>query len=331
MLARMLTGSFSARLFWAAGALAVCGALAVAQGKATRKDIASPGQYWRNAGYVALVPAIRVSISPGTETLIYLHVPDGAKITTRLLAEQGRHSFVLPPGSAADRVSLSLREGAIEDVRGTRWGSDGSEFFHVYRPTKPGAGAPLAGYEWRRDNAVAAAAATKKLLAMMRSVGRLHPDLGMSRDDAGRFSSLNQCQSCHQADKPVALDDRDPLPPWATDGSGLYVPISVFDDSAPLSMSDAFDDPNADDRFVTATCAGAPAARETGYGARYFSCPDGAMAMGRYDLQAALDAGDEHAQKVCASRRYIFSHLDETGRAAFAKAMAPCRNGEPQG
>ena len=299
-----------------------------------RLDVADPSRFWLGEGYVALTPAIRVSVFPGTETVIYLRIPEGARLQTRYLADQGRHTFQLPAGSASDRVSFSLRGDGpptIDDVRGTRWGADGVEYFHVLRPTAFAAGAPLAGYEWPRGDAKSQDLATGKLVDLIRSTSESTPQLHASRRDIARFRDLNRCQGCHQADKPPAADDRDPLPPWPTDASGLYVPLAVLDDSALLSASDFFDDPNAGDRFVTASCAsGAAELRENGY-SRWFNCPDGSMPTGRYDIRAALRSGENHAKQVCATRLYLFDHLDHVGRKAFDKAMTSCRDAASQG
>lgn len=97
-------------------------------------EIVNPSQYWAESGFVALVPAIRVSVTPGSKTAIYLRVPDGQRIATRFLPDQARYTLKLPPGSVADRVSYSMRAdgtSALRDVRGTRWDENGVEFFHV--------------------------------------------------------------------------------------------------------------------------------------------------------------------------------------------------------
>ena len=93
----------------------------------TRIEIADPRAYWRDQGFVELTPAIRVSVAPGARTAIYLKIPEGARIGTRLLPAQGRATLILPPGSASDRVSLAASadgEWTVDDVRGTRWGGN---------------------------------------------------------------------------------------------------------------------------------------------------------------------------------------------------------------
>lgn len=293
----------------------------------SRIDIGDPRAYWRDQGFVELTPAIRVSVAPGARTAILLKIPEGARIATRLLPAQNRATFLLPPGSASDRVSLAAGadgEWTVDDVRGTRWGVDGREYFHVYRPAGPDLHAPLVGYEWPRDDPNLAIAATTLLTALVRDTPAPFTALLPSWGEVARFRQLNRCDTCHVADKPMAETDRAVLPSWATDASGLYVPLAVLADRAPLSTSRMFHDPNSGEAFVTATCAGQPAREHLGRRSRWFSCPDDAVPIGTLDVPAGLAAGDPHVLRVCASRRYLFDRLDPAGREAFAAAFAAC-------
>ena len=292
-----------------------------------RIDIADPQRHWRDQGFVELTPAIRVSVAPGARTAIYLKVPDGARIAGRRLPSPDRATLQMPPGSASDRVSFTAAldgQWTVDDVRGTRWGGDGREYFHVYRPRGPDLHAPLVGYEWPRDDPHLAIAATRLLSDLVRDTPAPLSAMLPSWGEVARFRMLNRCESCHVADKPMAADDRAALPSWATDGSGLYVPLAVLADRAPLSTSRMFHDPNIGEAFVTATCGDMPAREHMGRRSRWFSCPDDAVPMGILDVAAGLAAGNPHVQRVCASRRYLFDRLDPAGRQAFAPAFAAC-------
>lgn len=297
-----------------------------------RIDIADPARHWRDSGFVELTPAIRVSVPAGARTAIYLAIPDGATVRARMLPEQGRATLVLPPGSVSDRVGFTADEDGrwtVEDVRGTRWGADGREYFHVYRPLTAAADAALAGYEWPRDDPHRAVEATALLTQMVRDLPQPFSGALPSWGSVARFRALNQCERCHVADKAEARADGAPLPPWATDASGLYVPLAVLGDRAPLSTTPFFDDPNAGDPFVAARCAvGAageqPAQEHLGRRSRWFSCPDGGVPVGIFDVAAALKAGDAHARLLCASRRYLFERMDADARRLFAASFAAC-------
>lgn len=286
-------------------------------------SIADPQRHWQDKDYVEMTPPIRVSAIAGTQTVIYLYLPQGALLQTRQVASQERYSFVLPQGSSVDRVSFSPSPDGtmdITDVRGTRWDDNGIEYFHVLRPDGPEHNATLSGYEWPRENLDAQNTATSKLVELIQSAAAAP----VSRRSLARFRMLNRCQSCHVSDKPQASLANGPLPPWPTDGSGLYVPLAVLGKEALLSDSDFFDDPNAGDPFVSVSCnSGNINAHDNGR-SRWFTCPGNVIAGGQYDITAALIAGEDHARRVCASRQYLFGHMDETGRDVFSGAMAEC-------
>lgn len=286
-----------------------------------------PANYWVEHGFVPLEPPIRVSVVPGSETVIFVRIPEGGRASTHFLPSQGRYTITLPPGSAADRVSYSRRpDGSrvVDDVRGTRWDDNGTEFFHVYHPTSDLPNAPLAGFEWLRRDLQQQEDATEQLITLIRSTGERYPWLRASRRDLARFRRLNNCSLCHTADKPAAQTGDDSLPPWPTDGLGLYVPLAVLEDSAPLSASSFFDDPNAGDPFVSVRCRFGEAALHQSASSRWFTCSDGSAPMGYYDLGRALLSGDDHSHRVCTTRRYLFDRLDELGQEVFRRAMRAC-------
>lgn len=293
----------------------------------TSLEIADPSKYWSGEGFVPLVPAIRVSVAPGSRTVIYLRIAVGQQIATRFLPDQDRYTIKLPPGSTADRVSFSKRSDgalAIDDVRGTRWDESGTEFFHVYRPVGDGANAPLMGFEWRRGDSQQEARAAAQLIDLIQSTSERFPVLRASRRDVARFRDLNRCQMCHLPNKQEAQTNVDVLPPWQTDVLGLYVPLAALKDDAPLSATPYFDDPNADDPFVSARCARGYADRRRSMASRWFACDDGSVPIGHYDLASALTANQEHAHLVCATRRYLYDRLDELGRQIFAPSVQAC-------
>ena len=320
--------SRSGRSWLAGAAMLLSGAAALAAdetGQIRRIDIADPGRYWPDNGFVALSPAIRVSVSPGAETVIYLKVGAGG-LVTRYLPDQRRYSLTVPPGSAADRVSFAIdRAGhrTIDDVRGTHW-DDTGEYFHVYRPVSGAIGAALAGYEWRRGDADQQRAATALLTGLITSTPAPFGERPADAEDVERFRALNRCQLCHVADKPQARSADEALPPWATDGSGLYVPPAVLADEAPLSDTDDFDDPNAFDRFVAARCPRGTATLLGRSGDHWYGCADGGLPVGRRDVAAGRAAGDSYTAQLCASRRYLYDRLDALGRRAFAAAFFTC-------
>jgi hypothetical protein len=211
----------------------------------------------------------------------------------------------------------------IDDVRGTRWDRDGVEYFHVYLPRDDRAGSALVGVEWRRDDPEQERLATDWLVDWVRT--HPAPPDGATMDDAqaARFRSLNHCQKCHIADKPEATSEADRMPPWPTDGRGLYAPLAVLAPRAILSNTPAFDDPNAGDPFVTARCPNGPAVLQGTPGAHWFLCARG-VPGGERDLLAATRAADGYAARTCRSRRYLVSHMDPAARALHEPTLRPC-------
>ena len=302
-------------------------ATAAAAGEPRRVEIADPAHHWHDDGFVELTPSIRVSVPLGARTLVYLKLPDGARLTTRYLADQRRHTILLPPGSASDRVGLMADEAGtwtVEDVRGTRWDAEGREYFHVYRPATAAAGARLVGYEWRRGDAALQQRATEMLTEMVSDLPTPFSGSPPSGRGIAQFRALNECQSCHVPDKGQATSPYERLPPWTTDASGIYVPLAVLADRAVLSTTPAFHDPNASDPFVQARCAGGPAMEYVRWGRHFFRCADGGLPIGLHDVAAARAAGDAHAERVCASRRYLYERMDDAGRQAFTAAFRAC-------
>jgi hypothetical protein len=49
--------------------------------------------------------------------------------------------------------------------------------------------------------------------------------------------------------------------------------------------------------------------------------------MGILDVRAALEANDPHARRLCASRRFLYEHLDADGKGIYQEAIAECEQG----
>ena len=79
------------------------------------------------------------------------------------------------------------------------------------------------------------------------------------------------------------------------------------------------------DLALTITCpsGGTPQLQEHGV-ARQFSCASFENPEGGLDVTRALAAGDERTVAMCKSRRYLFDHMDDVARAAFADAFEAC-------
>ncbi len=266
---------------------------------------------WKEAGFVELVPPIRPPTSAdGSDRIsVWLRLPSAAQIITD--RSSGEPRLRMPSGAELDRVEVTQRgdltTAEVEDVRGTTFGPEG-ESFHVFRRRD----AELWGLEWARGDAVAQRAADQALAAGLPPAAR------------GRLVELNQCAGCHTPDKPAATRVAEStLPHRKTDASGLYHPQSVLERETPVEFSRP-NDPNLADPFVRFRCAtGGLSVREAG-GSKSPRCSDGSVPLATLDLQRALAAGDPHAQAVCASRKFIWEHLDELGRVAFADAFSDC-------
>jgi hypothetical protein len=243
---------------------------------------------------------------------VWLKLPSDSTIRTRRLSD-GRTTLTVPAGTVADRVESI--GGRVVDVRGTRFEPGGRELFHVFRPDQSGR---LYGYEWERGNAEAARTVAGLFDRRLRKIE--------GDRSARRFAGLLDCAGCHIADK---LPNRRPfeggLPNRATDASGLYQILAVLFDESPLEQYRPRE-MNIDDPLVQMHCRRADPPRITRGrdGSRGVDCADGSVPVGRFDLPAALRAGDTRAAEICIARRMLFRHLDSEGRRAFAQAFTAC-------
>jgi hypothetical protein len=285
------------------------------------RRIDDPSSYWAREGFAEMVSPVRLPSRDGRESIrVFLRVPDDAPMTVVSVA--GRPRLRYPPGTAAERVDGT--GSWVSDVRGTRFGAGGQEYFHVLEPVDGTSAPGLAGYEWPRGDSSVEASATERFTALLRASPRLR-----SEGEIERLRKLNDCGGCHRHDKAEQEHATPGSPNRASDDGGLYAIQTVLADEAPLERHRARD-MNADNPFVHVTC-GTDDAHLVRSGSRvYFDCDDGQVPVARVDVVSALAAGDPHAEAVCGSRRYLFAHLARSGRAAFSSAFAECQISEPR-
>jgi hypothetical protein len=268
--------------------------------------------HWQRAGFFLLSPALRLPSNAEASDVsqVWIRIPEGARIASRRDAAGARDVLVFPPGTEADRVETI--DGAVADVRGTVLGEAGAERFHVYRRV----GDALRGFEWPRDHEDAQRTVDDRLIELVS--GSQSTRLAESE----RLRGINHCSSCHPHDKP---ENRVPfergLPNRATDGTGFYLPASVFEEDVPLETYRPRE-MNVGDPFVTFHCDTGALERPEGLG--HFRCSDGSVPRGHLDLARAVAAADRHAERVCASRCFLEKHMDEPTRERFATALAVC-------
>jgi len=140
---------------------------------------------------------------------------------------------------------------------------------------------------------------------------------------AEHLRSINNCPDCHVADRPPREHASDPgVVNRGTDGDGFYQPSTVFDDRSPLETYRPRN-ANLGDPFIRYVCGPTEAAAGVSVSAGVH-CAGGEVPIAVLDLRDALDAGDAHARGVCASRRYLYGHLDDDGRRLLATSMEDC-------
>jgi hypothetical protein len=295
-----------------------------------------PADQWRDSGFVEMVGPVRPPTSEDAELriVVYLQLPAGAAIATRAVDGGDDALLLYPPGTVADRVEYVGRgpiddapraDWLVADVRGTSLGASREEF-HVYRPTSTRPDARLVGVAWPRDDDEAQIEATRALGELLERGVALAPSSAAAREAAARhLRAINGCAGCHTRGRaPRARAEEPGLVNRGTDASGFFQISTVLYDHAPLETYRARN-ANAGDPFVHFVCgptrtgaivAGDPLGR--------VRCPSGEIPVGVLDVRAALTAGDVHARRLCESRRWLFGHLDDPGRAQFGEAAAEC-------
>src|SRR5207248_1269837 len=69
-------------------------------------QVPNDASYWKTAGFVEMVPPMRLPTVKSTEDAIqvWVKVPDDGKISVEWLEGQQRFTLKFPPGTVADRV-----------------------------------------------------------------------------------------------------------------------------------------------------------------------------------------------------------------------------------
>lgn len=320
------------RTYLAAGGLLFLGSLAVHGQDIELRPVRIPNDlsYWRQSGFVEMVPPVRLPTDKSNNDVItvWVRIPDGRNVTVTWLQDQDRYTLKFPPGSVADRIETMRGEkkamlviDGIEDVRGATIDRDGNTRFHVYEPI-PGRGSDaLEGYEWRRRDAQGDDLAATSLIKLF------YPGASAGAESEIRhFRTLNQCGGCHLTNQPaptsVSPPSRTPMN-LLTDSHGFFQPITVLANRMTVRSARKWD-LNADDPFITVWCGSQKTTAVTDGDRRGYKCADGAVAVGEFQLSAALKAKDPHAFQVCASRAYLYRHMDSKAREAYRTAFAEC-------
>lgn len=285
-----------------------------------------PQDHWRTDGFVELVPTVRLPTDgDGDDHIaVWLKLPDGGVID---VDEAG---LVFPAGTVADRVESVVVDGVrtVVDVRGSTVLGKGRQRFHVYVPSDLTPGGPLRGFAWRSDDAAASARATTALATFLSTTPQLqagghHATATSTRQLVDRYVQNNRCLDCHTAGRDETLRE-DISPRRATDAQGWFVPLAVLDDVQPLDQARPRDTNVGSFVDVRCPAAGGKAQRETGTdGAARWRCAEGAPLV-HFDVAAAVKAGDDHAERVCASRRFFFTHMTMKARTRYADAFRAC-------
>jgi hypothetical protein len=290
--------------------------------RVTALRIDDPSTHWRDNGFTAMTPPVHLPSDESGRDRIVVWLKLGAgTIGARVVDGEAR--LVFPAGTIADRVETV--GDAVMDVRGTTLDESG-ERFHVYVPVDEAPSA-LIGWEWRRSDDGAEHDATDALLARLRTTQRrMHGSAPPTEPELAQtlrqYEKNNNCGACHVHEKPLATTGN--VVHRATDENGFFVPLSVLTDESPLERHRPWD-VNADDPFLDVMCPSGGKARLAQMNSRrQFACPDFEIPLGRLDFARALAAGDGHAREVCRSRRFLFDHMDQSARAAFAHAFAEC-------
>ena len=274
---------------------------------------------WKTQGFVEMVPTLMPPTTPESDerVTVWLRFPENEKWHVRWSTSQGIRVPTYPVGTDVDRVDLLSSNGQwrIADVRGTSILPSEQEF-HVLRPSPSSLG-QLAGFAWNRDDGAGQKAATRDLVAL---------SCGASRTEVASLAKRNSCTDCHARDKPARHEEvDDDLPVRPTDFAGFYEILSVLRDESEVNDTRGRD-VNVDDPRVHLHCASGDAVVDRNGMRVTVGCAGSRdVPVASYDLQAALESGDDHARAVCASRRYLFEHAADDAKTAFFAAFRECR------
>jgi hypothetical protein len=285
--------------------------------------IAEPRDHFSREGYVQMVPPLLLPRrNERSRVEVWLKLPTGRPIAKRI--QGGTPLLELPPGSRAARVeSLAVGDDpetwafSVADVRGTQFNADG-ELFFALRPENRRFDSALLGWSWRRSSSEEQARASEHLAELAASI--VAPHLPQREKAATRYK--NACATCHQHGRRVnERPGEHGVANRATDASGCYQIQNVLVSHLPLETYFPLET-NLDSPFVSFDCGDQEALVD--WSERRVSCADGRIPWGRLDVRAALRGADEHARAVCASRKYLYDHLDEPGRRAFHDGFEEC-------
>ena len=281
---------------------------------------ASPLQ-WSTADVIQLVTPIRppTSADRTAHIVLALKLPDRATAMTTTDAA-GERTLMMPVGTIATRIEFSGPPDAdaqpastwrVLDVRQFEWRGSGLDCVVL----RPATGA-LAGVRWPCGREGDAAAG--QVLAAQVRAGRLDGpgDDGRREQAAERLRQLNGCVACHVSGR---AEDRSPgaLVQRATDAQGLFSLRSLFSDEDAVERYRPVDT-NAGDGLMEPTCPGSELDLEAA------RCRDERRARMRLDVRRGRQEKSPHVERVCASRRAVASHLDESGRASLAATISEC-------
>jgi hypothetical protein len=146
----------------------------------------------------------------------------------------------------------------------------------------------------------------------------------LSGDALRTLGRLNDCGHCHIPNhrREISIDAA-PFPRRETDASGFYVPLAVLRSEVALAATRPLD-PNAGDPYVDVKCGKELAHLVQEGDWIWYRCADGGVPVGCRDVRGALAAGDRYTAAFCASRRYLYDHMDEAARRAFAVSFREC-------
>lgn len=286
--------------------------------------IENANSYYQDEGFTQLVPPIHypTSASDIEQVEIWMKLPGQAMIGSEMLDGAARLKF--PAGTRVDRVEFGGRAEArkVVDVRGAIIEADGTQLFHVYRPSGPDASDPMVGVRWPAEDAATAAAATDHFIEGLRTAWPATTMKPEAREKMLKaVGQKNRCLPCHNASRPDnAMAGQHGLVNRGTDVSGFFVPTTVFQDETVLESYGRFDR-SLQDPAIEIRCGNEIVPFETLDQRR---CPGGEIPVGVWKWEEASTLNPTRAEQVCKSRLYLGANLDPSTRERFSTALEKC-------
>jgi hypothetical protein len=293
--------------------------LGCSRSKAARLEIDAAKSYWLEAGFVEMVPPVPLPQKPGTRISVWLRLPPGGQIEA-----QPRGDRVLlryPAGTVAARVGETGGDGSrawrVTDVRATRLEASGVQFFQNFRPA-PGSSNTLVGFEWRRGDARGSSDALDGIASLVRATSP-EPDLHA----LARARATHDCAGCHVLARREArtLGELGEVH-RAADADGLFLIQTVLEGRAPLETYAPIA-ASVGNPYVDFRCDDTPATWTRGK-RKQLVCPQKRVPVGYLDVARGLRDGEVRIRGLCASRRYLFDHLNDFGRTIFKRQREEC-------